>query len=100
MSAEMDRIEARAHEQLRVLGATSAALDAVRVAVSSPDGAIRVELDGVCALVGLTLTPAACRSDGAVLGRRIVDVCAVAAREVAARRAAVMERFHADFAAP
>ncbi|TWS19153.1 YbaB/EbfC family nucleoid-associated protein [Tsukamurella asaccharolytica] len=98
MSAEMDRIEARAHEQLRVMRRTSAELDDVRVAVSSPDGAIRVELDGVCALVGLTLTPAACRSDGADLGRRIVDVCAVAAREVQARRAAVMERFHADFA--
>ncbi|WP_102102739.1 YbaB/EbfC family nucleoid-associated protein [Tsukamurella tyrosinosolvens] len=98
MSAEMDRIEARAHDQLRVLRRTSTELDDLRVAVSSPDGAIRVELDGVCALVGLTLPPAACRSDGAALGRRIVDVCAVAAREVQARRAAVMERFHTDFA--
>lgn len=95
----MDRIEARAHEQLRVLRRTRIELDEVRVSVSSPDGAIRVELDGVCALVGLTLTSSACRSDGAALGRRIVDVCAVAAREVAARRGAVMERFHADIAA-
>ncbi|BDH58941.1 YbaB/EbfC family nucleoid-associated protein [Tsukamurella sp. PLM1] len=99
MSEEMDRIEARAHDQLRVLRRTRIELDGVRVAVSSPDGAIRVELDGVCALVGLTLTPAALRTDGAVLGRRIVAVCAVAAREVQARRGAVMERFHADYAA-
>ncbi|BDD83930.1 hypothetical protein TPB0596_36930 [Tsukamurella pulmonis] len=99
MSEEMDRIEARAHDQLRILQRTSAELDGLRVAVSSPDGAIRVELDGVCALVGLTLTPAACRTDGAVLGKRIVDVCAVAAREVQVRRGAVMERFHTDFAA-
>lgn len=94
----MDRIEARALDQLRIMRRTREELDGVRVSVSSPDGAIRVELDGVCALVGLTLTPAALGSDGAPLGRRIVDVCAVAAREVAARRGAVLQRFHEDFA--
>ncbi|WP_019202377.1 YbaB/EbfC family nucleoid-associated protein [Tsukamurella sp. 1534] len=97
MSAEMDRIEARVRGQLSVTRRARTELDEVRVSVSSPDGAVRVELDGVCALVGLELSPAALRSDGAALGRRIVDVCAVAAREVAARRGAVMERFHADF---
>ncbi|ADG79960.1 YbaB/EbfC DNA-binding family protein OS=Tsukamurella paurometabola (strain ATCC 8368 / DSM /CCUG 35730 / CIP 100753 / JCM 10117 / KCTC 9821 / NBRC 16120/ NCIMB 702349 / NCTC 13040) OX=521096 GN=Tpau_3376 PE=4 SV=1 [Tsukamurella paurometabola] len=100
MSAEMDRIEARVVHQLGVMRTASEDLDEVRVTVSSPDGSVRVELDGVCALVGLTLTPAALRLDGAVLGRRIVDTCAVAAREVAARRGAVMERFHTDFAEP
>lgn len=97
MSAEMDRIEARVAGQLDVMRRTRIELDEVRASVSSPDGSIRVELDGVCALVGLTLTSAALRGDGAALGRRIVDVCAVAAREVTAQRAAVMQRFHADF---
>ncbi|CAM3778813.1 MULTISPECIES: YbaB/EbfC family nucleoid-associated protein [Tsukamurella] len=100
MTAEMDRIEARVRHQLGVMRTARDELDAVRVTVSSPDGAVRVELDGVCALVGLTLTESALRSSGAVLGRRIVDTCAVAAREVAARRGAVMERFHTDFDEP
>jgi DNA-binding protein YbaB len=100
MSAEMDLIESRVTRQLAVMRTARDGLEGVRVEVSSPDGAVRVELDGVCALVGLTLSPAALRLDGAVLGRRIVDTCAVAAREVAARRGAVMERFHTDFGEP
>ncbi|GAB3129284.1 hypothetical protein GCM10027289_11230 [Tsukamurella serpentis] len=100
MSEEMDRIEARALDQLRVLTRTTGELDALRVSVSSPDGGIRVQLDGVCALVGLDLMPSALRGDGAALGRRIVDLCAVAAREVQARRGEVMARFHADYGYP
>lgn len=96
----MDRIEARVTRQLGVMRTAREELDGIRVSVSSPDGGVRVELDGVCALVGLTLTPAALRLGGPALGRRIVDTCAVAAREVAAQRGAVMTRFHTDFAEP
>jgi DNA-binding protein YbaB len=98
MSAEMDRIEQRCRDQLAALRDTREALEQVRVTVSSPNEVLRVRLDGACRLVDLTLTAAALRL-GDRLGPLIVDTCAVAAREVTARRARIMTDFHRDFIA-
>ncbi len=98
MSDDMDRIEARAAAQLETLRRTSTALEAIDVRVTSPDGLVTVRLDGVCALTDLTIAPAATRGDAGALGRQIVAVCAVAAREVMVRRAAVVAAFHEEFA--
>lgn len=95
----MDRIQGRAAAQLETLRAVRSRLEAIDVAVSSPDRRVRVRLDGVCALTGLVVAPAAMRSDPAALGRLIVATCGVAAREVMARRAAILTDFHEEFSA-
>ncbi|GAA4400006.1 YbaB/EbfC family nucleoid-associated protein [Tsukamurella soli] len=98
MSAEMDRIQGRVTAQLDTLRRTRTELEGIDVRVTSPDGLVTVRLDGVCALVDLRLERAATRCDPAALGRSITATCGVAAREVMARRAAVVTRFHGEFA--
>lgn len=97
MSWAMDQLEARARRQLDSLNSVNELMAAVRITESSPDGEVRVEVDGMGALVDLVLSDRIARLSGKQLESLVVATANVACQKAFAQRAQIMQDFTEQF---
>ncbi|MFC9995466.1 YbaB/EbfC family nucleoid-associated protein [Nocardia sp. NPDC127526] len=99
MNNAMNELVRELHERLARIQELNAAIAAMRVRESSPDGVVTVEVDGNGALLDLELTRGVTELSAGELAAGIVATADSAVRKVFAERADAVNAFNAGAAA-
>lgn len=96
MVETMDELIARVRNQLYRLTDLNDAMNGIRVAETSPDGAVTAEVDGNAALVGLSFSGAVSKLSPEEFEKAVVDTARAAAHKAFAQRGALITAFNEE----